>query len=636
MDTFIIGSLVVAALAAIPVVIQLRGHPKGLYVLFFAEMWERFSYYGMRGLFVFYLTQQFLFKDTFAQGQYGAYTALVYLLPLLGGFLADKVLGTRKAIAFGALLLVAGHLSMAIEGKPAVQVLTYQGHTYNFEVQGRADQRVAKLRIGDGLYDYGPNPDGGLQIKNLPASAPLPPVLSSGSYKLTEEGRSPFFTGILYMALSLIIMGVGFLKANISSIVGQLYPEKDPRRDPGFTLYYFGINLGSTLASVFCGYLGQKVGWWAGFGLAGVGMAVGFVVFMLGKPWLEGKGEPPHPERLKKKVLGPVNLEWSLYLAGLVGVGGVWLVLTLDGMLREALDNSVAAATANGGHASLLLNLGSFFALVGTLLLAASIGVIIYLARVMATKCTKVEAQRLGLALVLIAASVVFWALFEQAGSTLNQFAERNSQLSWGPLQLTASQTQAFNGEMILVGAPIFAWIWATLGRRGRDPNPMLKFSLGLLQAGASFLLLAWGGSFHDAAFKVPLDFLFFAYAMQSTGELCLSPVGLSQMTKLATKEVLSTIMAVWFLATAWAQWIAAAIGKLTATQTIAGIAVDPEKALHGYVTTFFWIGLVGCGVGVLMALLSPWLKHWAHGASDTEFRPEIDGDRQSVDPAAV
>jgi POT family proton-dependent oligopeptide transporter len=633
---FVIASLVVTVLTAIPVLLQLRGHPKGLFILFFAEMWERFSYYGMRGLFVFYLTQQFLFKDTFAQGQYGAYTALVYLLPLLGGFLADKYLGTRKAIAFGALLLVAGHFSMAVEGRPAVQTLTYQGHSYVFQVDGRGDNRIARLKVGDGLYEYGPNADGGLQIKGLPATAPLPSVLSKGSYDLPEPKRNPLFVGILYLALSLIIMGVGYLKANISTIVGQLYPEKDPRRDPGFTLYYYGINLGATWASVLCGGLGQTVGWWLGFGLAGVGMLAGFVVFVWGKPLLQGKGEPPNPVALKKKVIGPVNFEWSLYLLGIVGVGVVWVVLVLDGKLRAALDASVAQVTVGGGHASLFLSLGSFFALVGTLLLISSIGVLVYLFRFMAAKCSKIEAERLGLALILIAASVVFWALFEQAGSTMNQFAERNTQLDWGPIHITASQAQAFNGEMILIGAPIFAWIWAVLGRRGRDLNPVVKFSLGLLQAGASFLLLAWGGSFHDAAFRVPLAFLFFAYALQTTGELCLSPVGLSQMTKLAVTEVLSTMMAVWFLASAWAQWIAAAIGKLTATETIAGIVVDPAKALDGYVHTFFWIGVVGVGVGLGLWALSPWLKHWAHGASDVEPRPEVDGDRQTVDPAAV
>ncbi len=634
---FVILSLVVTVVTAIPVLIQLRGHPKGLFILFFAEMWERFSYYGMRGLLIFYLTQQFLFDDTFSQGQYGAYTALVYLLPLIGGFLADRLLGARKAIAFGALLLVAGHLSMAIEGKPAVQVLTYQGHAYNFQVDGRGDNRQVRLKVGDGLYEYGPAPSGGgLEVKGLPTGAPIPSVMPKDSYKLSVTGRSPIFTGILYLALSLIIMGVGFLKANISSIVGELYPARDPRRDPGFTLYYYGINLGATWASVLCGGLGQTYGWSWGFGLAGIGMLAGYLVFVWGKPYLEGKGEPPRPEALKKPVLGPINVEWVIYLAGFLGVGVVWALLVLDGKARAAFGSAIEAAKAAGGHASALLSVGDFFALVGTALAIGSVVVIGYLGWFMAKKCTRVEAQRLGLALVLIAASVVFWTLFEQAGSSMNQFAERNTQLSFGPLVITASQAQAFNGEMILIGAPIFAWIWAVLGRRGMDPNPVVKFALGLIQAGASFFLLAWGGSFADAGFKVPLAFLFFAYALQTTGELCLSPVGLSQMTKLSVKAVLSTVMAVWFLASAWAQWIGGAVAKLTATETIAGKVLDPGKALQGYVHTFFWIGAVGVGVGVFLWLLSPWLKHWAHGASDTDPRPEVDGDRQSVEPAAV
>lgn len=634
---FLIMSLVVTVVTAIPVVVQMRGHPKGLFILFFAEMWERFSYYGMRGLLIFYLTQQFLFDDTFSQGQYGAYTALVYLLPLIGGFLADKILGMRKAIAFGALLLVAGHLSMAIEGKPATQVLTYQGQAYNFQVDGRGDSRHVRLKVGDGLYEYAPAADGaGLEIKDLPAGAPLPSVLPTGDYKLSVTGRDPLYTGILYLALSLIIMGVGFLKANISSIVGQLYPERDPRRDPGFTLYYYGINLGATWASVLCGGLGQTLGWSWGFGLAGIGMLAGFVVFVLGKPLLEGKGEPPDPQALKARVIGPINKEWAIYLGGLAGVGAVWALLVLDGKARAALSAAIDAAKTAGGQASALLSVGDFFALIGSVLLISSVGVLAYLFWFMAKKCTKVEAQRLGLALVLIAASVVFWTLFEQAGSSMNQFAERNTQLSFGPLVITASQAQAFNGEMILIGAPIFAWIWAKLASGGLDPNPVVKFSLGLIQAGASFFLLAWGGSFADAAYKVPLAFLIFAYALQTTGELCLSPVGLSQMTKLSVKQVLATVMAVWFLASAWAQWIGGAVAKLTATETIAGKVLDPAKALAGYVHTFFWIGAVGVGVGVVLWALSPWLKHWAHGASDVDARPEVDGDRQSVDPAVV
>src|SRR4051812_25061743 len=326
MIVIVVGALI-TLLTCIPVLMQLRTHPRGLFVLFFAEMWERFSYYGMRGLLIFYLTQHFLYDDSRAQGQYGAYTSLVYLVPLIGGFVADRWLGTRKAVAFGALLLVAGHFTMGIEGRPAVQTLQFAGHTYEFVSTGRMETRQSCLKVGETCYAVGPAADGGLQIKNMPAGGPLPQVLVKDSYAFGVEHRDPITANIMYLALSLIIMGVGFLKANISSIVGQLYEEDDPRRDPGFTLYYYGINLGAFWSSLLCGWLGLNVGWWAGFGLAGIGMAAGLVVFLLGRPLLQGKGEPPDLAKLKRKVVGPIDTEWLIYLFGLAGVGVIWLLV---------------------------------------------------------------------------------------------------------------------------------------------------------------------------------------------------------------------------------------------------------------------------------------------------------------------
>jgi proton-dependent oligopeptide transporter, POT family len=435
MDIVFIAGIVITIATMIPVLIQIRTHPRGLFVLFFAEMWERFSYYGMRGLLIFYLTQHFLFDDATAQGQYGAYTSLVYLVPLIGGIVADRFLGTRKAIAFGALLLVAGHFTMAFEGKPATQILNYNGAAYEFRVEGRADAREARLMVGGQPYEYGASPDGGFAITGLPATAPLPAVLPKGSYEMTVRNDNPFFTNILYLALALIIMGVGFLKPNISSIVGQLYREHDPRRDPGFTLYYYGINLGAFWAAIACGWLGQNLGWSFGFGAAGVGMLLGYLVFLWGKPLLEGHGEPPFPESLNAPIAGMINGERLIYLLGLVGVGVVWLLVQRNSAV------------------GLLLGIGS-------------VVVLAYLVFYMATKCTKVEAQRIMLALVLIAASVVFWTLFEQAGSSLNQFAERNTDLTLTATQsMTAAQTQSFNSGFILLLAPVFSAIWAYLGR---------------------------------------------------------------------------------------------------------------------------------------------------------------------------
>ena len=583
MDIVFVAGVIITLATAIPVLLQLRNHPRGLFVLFFAEMWERFSYYGMRGLLIFYLTQHFLFDDKTAQSQYGAYTSLVYLTPLIGGLLADRFLGTRKAVAFGALLLVAGHLTMAFEGKPAVQTLTYEGARFEFRVDGRGDDRKVSLELGGKTYDYGPGADGGLVIKNLPAGAPLPAVLPKGSYQLGVVEPEPMFKRVLYLALALIIMGVGFLKANISSIVGQLYPQGDPRRDPGFTLYYYGINLGAFWAAIACGWLGQNVGWGWGFGAAGVGMLLGFIVFVWGKPLLEGHGEPPDPEKLKASALGPINWEWAIYLGGFVGVALVWVLVQRN-------------------------------AVVGWLLGAGSLAVLAYLGAFMATKCDKVERERMMLALVLIAASVVFWTLFEQAGSSLNQFAERNTQLGlWAGQSMTASQTQSFNSGYILIFAPVFSALWAWLGARRLDPNPAVKFGLALLQVGAGFFVLVWGAQYADAAWRTPLVFLALAYLLHTTGELCLSPVGLSQMTKLAAPAVISTIMATWFLASSWAQWLGAKIAELTASETVAGQVLDPAKALATYVDVFRMIGLWGVGAGVLMLAASPVLRRWTH-----------------------
>jgi POT family proton-dependent oligopeptide transporter len=579
-----IVGLIIVLVTFVPVFLQLRAHPRGLFVLFFAEMWERFSYYGMRGLLIFYLTQHFLFDDKQAQGQYAAYTSLVYLLPLVGGLLADRFLGMRKAIAFGALLLVAGHGAMAIEGAPATQVLTYQGAKYEFVVHGRADGREVKLKVGAGEYAFGANEAGGLEFKGLPANAPIPAVLAKGSYELSVVKGPKIYQDIMFLALSLIIMGVGFLKPNISSIVGQLYPENDPRRDAGFTLYYYGINLGAFVAAIVCGRLGQEVGWWAGFGLAGIGMAAGWVAFMLGKPMLEGKGEPPNPEHLAKPLFGPLNREWLIYILGVAGVGIIWVLVQQN-------------------------------AYVGAMLGLGSVCVLSYLAWFMATKCTAVERSRMILALVLIAASVIFFVLFEQAGSSLNQFADRNTQLTLpGGSAMTAAQTQSFNSGFILLFAPAFAALWAFLGRRNLDPSAPMKFSLALIQVGIGFLMLVAGVKFADGAYKVPLIFLAVAYMLHTTGELFLSPVGLSQMTKLSAPAVVSTIMAVWFLASSWAQYLGGMVANLTATETVAGQVLDPKGALETYASVFQTIGIWSVGLGILMAIASPWLKKLAHG----------------------
>jgi POT family proton-dependent oligopeptide transporter len=578
--------IVVTLVTGVPVLMQmLRNHPRGLLILFFAEMWERFSYYGMRGILIFYLTQHLLFDDSTAGAQYGSYTSLVYLLPLLGGLLADRYLGTRKAVAFGALLLVAGHLTMAIEGSPAKQTLTYAGQTYEVAIEGRMEARQVHLMVAGQPHEFAATADGGIEVKGMAPGGPLPAVMPKGSYELKNQvdlfGKNAF-----YLAVSLIIMGVGFLKPNISTIVGQLYPQGDPRRDSGFTLYYYGINLGAFWASVLCGLLGQTVGWWAGFGLAGVGMAAGFLVFVLGKKHLEGHGEPPNPELLKQKIAGPISREWLIYLGGVLGVIPVWFLVQSNQFVGYALYSAIIAA----------LGFISYF---------------------LVTQCTKVERERMMLAMVLVFGSVVFFTLFEQAGTSLNLFAARNVDL----MGITAAQTQSFNAGFILIFAPIFAAMWAYLGARRRMPNPTLTFGLGLLQVGLGFLLVVWTQGL-AVQYQMPLYMLGLLYLLHTTGELFLSPVGLSQITKLSVAKVVSFMMAVWFLASSIAQFVGGRIAGLMGTETVGGQVLDPAVAFATSMDGFNKLGWAGVACGAIFVALSFAIKGWAHGV-DTPTEPE-------------
>ena len=645
MNIVIVAGVLITVLTCIPVLLQLRGHPRGLFVLFFAEMWERFSFYGLRALFILYLTKHFLFDDKAAASQYGAYTTLVYLMPLAGGILADRYLGTRKAVAFGAMLLTAGQLTMAVQGPPARQVLTYGRAAYSFQDVGVGSGKSALLRVGDHAYEYGPDKSGGLDIKGLPAAAPLPAHLPAGSYTLSVADRDPLYLNFMYFALSMIIMGVGFLKPNISSIVGQLYPRGDPRQDSGFTLYYFGINLGSFWAAILCGYLGETVGWWAGFGLGGLGMMAGYVVFVLGRSWLEGKGEPPSPALLERKVAGPVSRETLIYGGGLLCVGLVYLLVRHNDI-------------------------------VGVLLGLGSVAVLSYVGWHMVKRSDRVERERLMLALALILGAVVYFTLFEQAGSSLQTFADRNIDLNvmgapiafplfghevflgpramldaapaaanrwWVDMGLAATQTQSFNPFFILLLAPVFAAVWPALARRGRDPNPAIKFGLALVQVGLGFLVLVWGSHFAHGAFQVPVLFLVLSYLLQTTGELCLSPVGLSEITKLSPPLLIATLMATWWLGVAWAEWIGGLIARFTGSETVAGAVLDPAKSLATYTHVYDLIGWITVGFGVLFLLVNPILKRWAHGVSDpaTHAMPEpiaptVDGERSAVSPAMI
>ena len=608
MNLILILGIVVTLVTGIPVLMQLtRNHPRGLIILFFTEMWERFSYYGMRGILIFYLTQHLLFDDATAGAQYGSYTSLVYLLPLIGGLLADRYLGTRKAVAFGALLLVAGHLMMAVEGSPAQQTLTYAGQTYQVAAEGRMDDRQVRLMVGGQAYEFGPAEGGGLQVQGLPAGSALPAILPAGQYQMASTvdalGKNAFF-----LAVSLIILGVGFLKPNISTIVGQLYPQGDPRRDSGFTLYYYGINLGAFWASVLCGLLGQQVGWWAGFGLAGVGMLAGLVVFILGKKHLEGHGEPPNPALLSQKIAGPISREWLIYIGGVLAVIPVWFMVQRND-------------------------------LVGIGLIVATVASLAFIAWFLIAKCNKVERERMMLALVLIFGAVVFFTLFEQAGTSLNLFAARNVDL----MGVQAAQTQSFNAGFILIFAPIFAALWAWLGQKGRDLDPVMKFGLGIIQVGLGFMVVVWGAGMADADYRLPLILLGLLYLLHTTGELFLSPVGLSEITKLSVASIVSFMMAVWFLSSAIAQYVGGIIAGEAAAETVGGQVVDSAAALRSSLEVFNMLGLWGIGIGVGFIVLSFFIKGWAHGVNDPAnhpapepIAPTVDGERQAISPAGL
>ncbi len=435
------------------------GHPRGLVTLFFTEMWERFSFYGMRALLVIYLTQHFLFSDNKAQGLYGAYAALVYLIPVIGGVLADRFLGSRKAVTIGAVFLVLGHFGMAFEGRGSVQEITFQGATYDVVSEGRGDNRELFLVTDAGRLPVTFSADA-MTVEgataNIPASVPTADyTLSTRPDVANIGGIEVPFEQILYLSLALIIIGVGFLKANISTTVGALYGENDPRRDGGFTIFYMGINLGAFFATLICGYLGQTYGWAYGFGAAGIGMTLGLIQYLMGQKHLMGKADPPKPLS--------AGFEGLFWILGLLAVIPAWLLVQQTELMEQALPILVPTL--------FLLVFG--FAIVGF---------------------KGVERTKMLAALILVFFSVVFWMLFEQAGSSLSLFAERNTDLTIIPgVAMTAAQTQSFNAGFIVLLALPFAAMWVWLSKRKLEPSTPVKFALGLIQVGLGFFILVFG-----------------------------------------------------------------------------------------------------------------------------------------------
>jgi POT family proton-dependent oligopeptide transporter len=510
---FLISFLAIGAKIAIQKEPEFAGHPKGLYMLFFAEMWERFSFYGMRGILVFYLTKHWLFGDADSQGIYASYLALVYITPVLGGYLADRYIGQRKAVVFGGILLAIGHSLMAVEG---------------------------------------------------------------------SGGQNDATINVFWAALAFIVVGSGFLKANISVLVGQLYALTDVRRDGAYTIFYMGINVGAALGGILAGYLGETIGWSYGFGLAGLGMIAGLVVFVIGKSALLGNGEAPN-------VL-PRNKEMMLYAIGIASVGVVWALLQYRDVIEVLLWISGVAL----------------------------LGYVFW----QALKLERHARDRIFAILFLISLNPVFWALFEQAGGSMNLYTDRYVDRSGVP----ASIFQSINPIYIILLAPIFAALWVGLGRRGAEPSAPAKFGLALLQVGLANLVLVWGAQFVGLAAMTPVIFVFLYYLLATTGELCLSPVGLSAMNRLAPKFMASLIMGAWFYMTAVGNFLAGKIGEATGGH-------EGEMSKEGFLQTYTMFGWITIGIGVAVLALSPLIRRLMH--LDTLEDDDLAGQRELADPAA-
>jgi len=479
------------------------GHPRGLFLLFFVEMWERFSFYGMRALLIFYLTQHFLFSDRDASHAYGAYMSLIYISPLMGGYLADRYLGQRKAVLFGGVVIAIGHLILGMESDDA------------------------------------------------------------GAMGL----------GLFWLGLATVITGTGFLKSSASALVGQLYPRDDMRRDPAYTIFYMGINAGATIGPVICGYLGQTWGWHWGFGAASVGMIAGVIGFMLCKPLLQGRGEPRDPDHLKERVGGIVSREWLVYLSSLASIGLCWALI----------QNHV---------------------IVGWMLAVASAAVVLYILWEAFGRMERIGRDRMLAALFLLVINPLFWGLYEQTGSSLSLFTDRYTDRNiWG-FNVPASMFQSVNAAYILMFGPVLAGLWIWLAKRGWEPSTPAKFGIALTLVGAGFLILVTGAGAPGTL--TPVLFIFLLYLCHTLGELCLSPVGLSAMSKLAPSRMIGLMMGIWFLAMALGEYAAGLIAAATGGE---GGAASRGDVLAVYATIGWW----SVGAGLAVMALAPLAKRLMH-----------------------
>ena len=559
---------------------ELFGHPKGLYVCFFTEMWERFSFYGMKALLALYLIKHHGFSDAESLSVLGAYGGLVYATPVLGGLLADRYLGMRKAVVLGGVLLCLGHLGMAVEGHAAT--------------------------IG---------PDGIVH-------------------------RDLFALSVFYLSLSLIISGVGFLKPNISTVVGKLYAEDDPRLDSGFTLFYAGINVGALFSALICGYLGERFGWGYGFGAAGIGMLAGLAVFLTGQKYLQGHAEPPNPAALRRRLLGPLNVEWTIYLCAVLALPALWALMQL-------------------GNAVLWLQVATMAAWLG------------WLGWYVTVRCTPVQRQQMLACVFFVGVCLLFFTLYEQTYGSWVLFNDRmltkdlfpslvireGHPIPWSTLPLvlspflvaialrlrqgrlpglllggltligiafivrdcivlpqSASSLTYLGALFIVLLSPIAAWLWPFLDRLGLNPSKPAKSAIGLAFAGLSFLPLIAGNPDPATGALGSVWWIVLAYLLIEIGEVALSPIGLSAVTQLSVPQVAGLMMGAWWLGTSFSEQLASILGKLAALDVPADGQIDMAVATAKYGALFHQMVWLGLGTAVAALVLTPVVRKWMHG----------------------
>ncbi len=472
------------------------GHPRGLLTLFMTEMWERFSYYGMRALLVLFMVAAIQdggmgLTDQTAVAIYGLYTAAVYLLSLPGGWMADRLLGAQRAIWYGGIVIMSGHFTLAIPGVPT------------------------------------------------------------------------FFLGLVLIAL-----GTGLLKPNISAVVGELYQPGDPRRDGGFTIYYMGINVGAFMGPLACGWLATQ-NWHYGFAAAGVGMLFGLIQFALTRKNMGTAGL--EPARAAGDDAAYKRRAW-LGVSTALAVIGILLIGGLTGLIRY----DAVSLSQNASYAIVLVT-AAFFAYVLGLggLNSAERGRVIVIA-------------------VLIFAATVFWAGFEQAGSSLNLFAERYTVRDFGNFTVPATWFQSLNAGFILILAPLYSMLWLALATRKLDPNPILKMAMGLIMLGLGFAVMIFAAQLVVQGDTVLPTWLIFTYLLHTMGELALSPVGLSAVTKLSPRRYVGQMMGAWFLA--------ASLGAILAGLIAGEFRADAIETMPGLYTQ---IVLTSVGIGLLLVVVS-------------------------------